>query len=113
MTAAAGDRLQQGARPWAGLGKQGAQRCVARARQRGFQLSVGRVSQAQGRIQSDEGIELIGAAHEADESLLDLRNWWLSVLGQGQSPDAVDHCAADRIGNAASLCRDGDMENTG
>ena len=109
----AGDRLQQGARPWAGLGEQGAQRCVARARQRGFQLSAGRVSQAQGRIQSDEGIELIGAAHEADESLLDLRHWWLSVLGQGQSPDAVDHRAADRIGNAAALSRDGDMENTG
>ena len=109
----AGDRLQQGARPRAGLGEQGAQRCVARARQRGFQLTAGCVSQAQGRVESDEGIELVGAAHEADESLLDLRHWWLSVLGQGQSPDAVDHRAADRVGNAAALRRDGDMENTG
>ena len=109
----AGDRLQQGARPRAGLGEQAAQWCVAWARQRGFQLSAGRVSQSQGRIQSDEGIELIGAAHEADEGLLDLRHWWLGVLRQGQSPDAVDHRAADCIGNAASLGRDGDMENTG
>ncbi len=50
---------------------------------------------------------LIGAAHEADESLLDLRTR-LSVSGKRQ-PLTVDHCAADRIGNAGFAKLDGDI----